>query len=1135
MEYKKIVRAILSNKKKSIGQQIAAIKQSVNPGDYKEALKMHPVFFKYLFQKPFFKNVEEIRLKESFFFTGDLKKEFRWATLFLENYFTEINLFIELKLEFESHFIVGDFNSAKDDLQEIEKMFGVSLWSIEAHLLLEEYINGSEANWNILSEYLNKINNPFYEFITNSNSKRIEKKLSYEACLNQFQNDLDNVNATLIVQDFLVFKNFHVANYPYAYKSLESVLHISNIFSLIDQYLLVIDVILYNIGSSNNNDKIFQQFISKACVAIGNDIRLKKIDTIINKSCIQTTENELSNSIYDCLDNFYYGRYEDALEQAKIGIKNQPLEFEYYELYSKSLINLRKNFEPIAGSNLQNDLLSSLFEIFKFKNNSDASYKRLLKILLIFVNSNFGKQIHSCIAELEGVYNKFFAMGAISSSFYSPKMLQIPERINFVTENLAPFLRKHSFKIAQYKLGIEAHFPNGISESKSQEIILSAIHNFSVKNFEKSIEILESSEEVDSINYYYERKISLQYKSYLNLQEYRKALLLFGMIQFEDTVATRKITQHELYESIKAANSINSCFDLIELPILFSLVVKEYDLFEVYDEFMLTYDIHNIKEINVEEFIEKFTLKKVVYFLSNVCTIETIKYSTDYNSISEVEEDRISILEKLIEIDSINKLKYEQEIGEIYRVNSVRKVLKEVDEGRLYIDVNSLKEIQIRNFKDDFNRFKEIEILANNQSIIGFNASSVRNWEKEIEINENIERFNTADYLAFKNIYLESRDNFLFSKEYGLDSCLSTRIRHGALKNHIRSIFEKLDLLTSKTNDIYSDNYIWLQQLGAYTELNDEVQACLKRFSRQIDDYNVFIVENLIQIQTEKTSGKEDGLFTFFTNDDVLFKFYTTNKIEFESAESTIDKLLMSLVNHTLLDVQKKIVAAFSDTIPKKFQYIIDSLVTELRELNLPTDCQLIPNLIKSSTEIQKELENISDWFYLNTTSSTTLLSIETVIDASIELTNKINPNTKIEIEKNYKCEPFGVYSSLIFAFNILFNNIIQHSHLPSDEVKIKITSDVLEERYVLITISNTINPNYDYSENIEKLSTIKHNWNDHSNIERSNKEGESGFDKIKRILLYEVYSKTDKFDFSIEDNCISITLFFPYNKIINE
>ena len=97
MEYTKIVRSILSNRKLSIVNQINQIKLLINAGDYKNALKSNPLFNRTLNSTPYFKNINEIYLKDPFSFTKDFKKEFKWVSNVLENYLEEINSFLELK------------------------------------------------------------------------------------------------------------------------------------------------------------------------------------------------------------------------------------------------------------------------------------------------------------------------------------------------------------------------------------------------------------------------------------------------------------------------------------------------------------------------------------------------------------------------------------------------------------------------------------------------------------------------------------------------------------------------------------------------------------------------------------------------------------------------------------------------------------------------------------------------------------------------------------------------------------------------------------------------------------------------------------------------------------------------------
>ncbi|MNX67637.1 hypothetical protein D3C86_987780 [compost metagenome] len=565
---------------------------------------------------------------------------------------------------------------------------------------------------------------------------------------------------------------------------------------------------------------------------------------------------------------------------------------------------------------------------------------------------------------------------------------------------------------------------------------------------------------------------------------------------------------------------------------MYSLVAKGYDLYVVYDDFIYNLNIDTIRNLDIGYCIEKYGHKHVIHFLFKVATIETLKYNTDYRSISEVEEDRIFILNKLIEINPSTTDLYQNELDEIYRSSSVRKVLREVDEGRLFVDINKLKEDQIKKLNYDFSRFKEIESIASGQALIGFNPSNTKDWEKAlVEKNHKAETYNSADYLAFKNIYLESRENFLFSKEYGLDSCLSTRIRHGALKNHIRSVFEKLDLITSKVNDIYKDNYIWESELMMFIDKNHFVQTELKLFSKSIDDYNLFIVDNMIQIQTEKNRDVTEGLFEYYTSDEILYSFYIAHKELLISVDSTIDIILTTLINYTIFNIQDRIHNSFRISIPTYFQKLIDSLIDKLLPLNLPPECRLIQNLNKSKTEIQNELEYLSEWFSLNTTSSSSLLDIKTIIEASLNLTNRINPLYELLPNIDIKLELAG-YSSLIFVFNILFKNVIEHSKLPAAEICLKIEMGFdSPKNCAYVKVVNNINPKVDYTANLSKLESIKANWNNHQNIERSNKEGQSGFDKIKRILLYEAIAKTEYFDYTLLDNQMSIILFFPYNE----
>lgn len=1133
MEYKKRVRAILGNKNLSLASKIGKIKQNIASGQYVEGLKMHPLLNKEIHKNPFFKNIGDVHIKNPYSFTGDFKKEFKWTTLNLLPHLEKINDFIILKEVFEEQIILDECKKAEETLIEIESNFGISLWSIEAYLSLIEKINGSEANWSLLSDYLKKINNPIYEFLINLSSKRVEKKLSYEGYFTQLENDLDRLNISETIKDFFLFKNLNFPVYDYTYKDLSSVVYISNAFSVIDQYLTLIDIIQYKICQGSESNKMFCRFLLNTLKTVKSDKRLSNIINIVDdkNSAVINVDNQ---TIHDCLNSYYLGDFEKSLKLSKDIIIERPLEFEAYEVYCKSLVSLKRSFIPVKLSQTSDKILKDVFDLFSFNDTDETCYKNLLKTSLQFFNGNIGKQIFGLLSEIENGNISHYLRGALSSTYCSQKNLyfiDIQEKIEYKFQNMLSF---NFFKTYAFKMGLEVDFDSSATKSKEQELSSLALNSYHKKEYNEAIKLLKESDILDETPYYLERKLTLLFDSYLNTDFLKEALLLFVNTMFNSSLIIRKLNVFKLFDKINNKINKEDFTALIDTPILYSLMVKEYDLYEVYDEFICANDIFSVEEIKIDDFIKKFGLKKVVFFLNKTTTIDTLKYCTDYKSINDVEEHRVMILKILIDIDAQNKLEYDSEINDIYRINSIRKVLKEVDEGRLFIDVNNLKEAQTKKFKDEFNRFKKIQLTSSVKNLIGFNPSNNRNWENAlVENSKNNDQYNSADYLAFKNIYIESRENFLFSKEYGLDSCLSTRIRHGALKNHIRSVFENLDLVTSKYNNNYRDNNTWKNQIPD-PNIEADIQSELKEFSKKIDDFTIFIVEKLIQIQTEKDKDKNDGLFQYLTTDDLLLKFYNQQNHRFDSVETTIDIILSDLVNYTLLRVQNTVVESFKNDISKEFQKIISDTLTKFKLLEIPKTCDLLPNLIKSSTEIQNELHYLSEWFSLNTTSSSSLLDIETILNASLNLTNRINPLFNLSPEFIINKEFVG-YSNLIFVFNIMFNNVIQHSKLETNKIKLKVELDVdKSEKYVEVKFTNNLSKNFEYEENKLKLEAIKNNWNNHKDIERSNKEGESGYDKIKRILLYEALAKTDKFECKITKTNISITLFFPYQKPIS-
>ncbi len=1115
------LRQVLNNSKIGLLDKVNFVKTQIKPSEYYKTFNNNRILKQVLSKNQFPDKIEKIKVNEPFQFTNNFNDEFQWIASKIILNLNEINNYIILKEEFDISLLKNDYTNSRNVLEQITSTLGYSLWSIESDLHLVEEEIGSNENWQKLSNYLKIIQNPFYEFCINASSKKIEKDLSFESYVNQVQNDINTINANDLIKDFFVFNNFKLANYNYDFSDLKSVLYISNLFSLIDQYNTIIDVIIYNINNKKSQYyNLFREFVYKIIKAENSDYRVKNIYNYLSQEDFIADKNLLiTNSI---IEQYYNGNFDISLIDSKQYILKNPLDFEIYETYVKSIINLKRDFEGIGLESIDNILLT-LFNFLQFEKDTEKYGKKLLKYALKYSNSILGFQIMDFLSHVDN--NK---TDSLRHSFYSGHYkIALHKFPNLISQDLEDLFNKYNFyNYKKILFGIKNIDINTFSTIDNLLKINAEItSHYNNNDYKNVIQIITNKEqECSTINYYKERFIYLLFNSYIKDDNIEEALNLFGIIFFDETTYYLKINFKELYEHTFKDNNKFKYSENIHSLILASLYQSEYNLYEIIDEYICSQEIHVKEVINIKGLKHEVH----VYLLNKICTIDTIKYY--FGCINDAEEFRLKILSYLITIDNINKKSYRDEIDEINKKISVRNVIKEVNNGRLFVDIDKLKEQLIEKYNDDFNRLLRIVGEKKNNTLVGFNASKPRNWETSMkeQITEESNKYNDADFIAFKNIYYEVREQFLFSKEYGLDSSLSTRIRHGALENQIRSVFEKLNLVTTKLNNEYIDSEYWNSQNLNIQNLK-RIQDELKEFSKNIDNLTSGLKNNIIQITHEKIQNMY-AVFNYTTNDELLYNYYVEYKDKFQTTENTIDLLLNYFAHTTNFIICPQIHDFLQKAVFQEFEKNVRNFIANIPN-NLPNEIYLLENLNQSLTNLQFNLEEICGWFWLETSSSSQLILIEDVINASSEITQRLYNNIKInfELKNNEKEIQCYSYSSLIYVFNILFSNAVVHSGL-DEEIYINVDLSIVDNKYIRIDIKN----NYydiDLVKAKSNLQIVKSTWADFKNIERSNIEGESGFHKIKRIMIHEAKCMTEKFDFDITSDMITISLYLLFEK----
>lgn len=1134
------IKNLIFHPKTDRAQLLGQIKSSGSIGSFNKLIKIalqHPLTKKFLLGNSLPKEYNQIRENKIIPYSGNFEGEAAWNLFAIQKYSNEVTTFIKLKNEYESLLLLNDFDNAELIIDKIESTICKSLWSLENRFLLAEYKDGTEKNWTLLSDFSKSLSDPFALFFSEQFSKRAESKIPYFRYRNLFSNQIAEINGPPEFIEYLCYR----LNYPAytGYQNYPFFLNIESVSSVIDKYLLLREILVDSLGEKNKEKLIAVREILAGLDPISSDKVLYQIRNLVNPQQFECLGK--SEELFQTLDLYTRGEFRECITQIPSLLKRYPSSIELYEIYVKSLIEAGLDFETTNTSSLVDEILLHLYNIYSRNSKNEESVERLLKIILSFFSCDWAKQLYSLLSYQnninEGIRtNKLFYI--VYSQFDNPRIL------NFLSSRTDYFHHVFNKINSLYQdnkaLRLSVLINTGDTESiKSDEELSRARRNLYVgralikeQKFEEAISYYEKLIITQELSVTaYEELINVLFKTYLKLQKHREAVILFVDNYIKNKSLVTKF-QKELLLNIIEKSGCNGLEDIIELPIFYKIVsLDPYSQYVSYDIFISSYNAERPKQIFGLN--DRFGSAKFIFFLRDVCTADILHHSYLFEGSEDIENERIEILRELLRIDKENEGIYIKEITEISQAAAIRKAIREVNKGRITVNIPQLKSIESSNIKEGFNRYQELANYSKNKDLIGIESSSKLITEYLKALNEDRQHkmsSQTKDpaYISFKVMFFELRDKFILSKEYGLDGYLSTRIRHGTLLNHIRSVFESLNLISKKDkDDKYHNIDYWVEKTPYNLHHKSEaIQNSLRKFSKRIDDLTESILRELIQVYTEKHTSKPRAIFNYAFTQEFLWIVFNYVKDNIKDYDKFLDYVFQELEEVTEINLQKAR-KLFEGDIKNSYLNIIDELHTEVKQIiqDVPF-VDLTSSIIKCITNIQNELRNISEWFNLSNPSSDPALDLKTLLQTTVEITNAIYPNNRLSpvINADSSLAFYGGIH-LIYIVRIFLDNMILHSYLSSDELQVEIKAELVDNT-LLLTFSNNISPDVNESDLEQTLSSTKQKWKeDKSDFEKINVEGGSGFDKIRRILLFDLGCKNYYFDYSIVANKVSITI----------
>lgn len=1090
------------------------------------------------------KDYSDIRRQKTIPFSGNFIGE---ATFYLINFEENkqlIKSFIKLKREFESAFLLEDYDLAERIINEIETLTGKSHWLIENQLLLKENKEGVQANWNAVSSLSEIVKDPLVLLFIENLSKKAENKISYFRYLNLFSNQISELqHHHPLLYEYLCFRlNYSAFT---GYENLAYLLFVESSSPLIDRYLILKDILSELITARFKEYSDILVLITTQLYALfPEDTQLCQILSIKDSSYI--TKLPSYSDINNYLNDYSLGNYENCITNARKLIFSYPTTIELYEIYIKSII---ENSSEISFNNYPShikNILTTLYNIYTSQDRIEQTIDLGLKICTSFSSTNWSKQLLSLIKSSTSVSNgnKLFTIQyIINSEIQNPRLIYYSSN-----ETLDIYIRELS-KNKELEVSVEilsnvtkGHYEaitNNLNLTKSKRELHIGRALLRASKFEEARDHFESLLKQEYPNALYEEELIVNlFRCYIKLKLNKEACCLFVKQFLKKKETTKRLNKIKLLEAIENGE-IEKLAELIELPIFYKVAsIDSYQQYVAYDTFLENQLISRPTELlNRSDIYDE----KVIFFLKEVCTIEVMHHSYHFNGTDDIENERLEILNKLIVIDNINEDIYIKEITELNQNSNIRKAIREVNKGRITVNVQQLRNNETNNVKEAFNRYKEIETYSKNNELLGIDTSAqllneLSNANLDEILGTKIVYTNDPAFISFKVIFLEIRDKFLLSKEYGLDGYLSTRIRHGTLLNHIRSTFESENIISQRDKDnVYLEIDFWNNVIPiTLIDKRIKIQESIKRFSRSIDEYTEFIIKELIQVKTEKHTKKAKAFFDYsISNNELAFLFAAAreNIKDHNVFLSFVFDYLQRYTEKLLSKIRDKINTEIKDN----YNRLLQDFNTEVKEVIGSSSFPELTNAIGlCGTRVQNELKNISEWFFLSNTSKDLILDLKVLIQTAIQITNTIYPNSKLSpkiIEEN--SIPMVGTIHIIYICRILLDNIINHSKLNPNELDIEISSKVTKDEFLEISFRNNLSDEVNKDELKSKLQQVKNKWDISSDdFENIDIEGGSGFDKIRRIIAFDLGCELYHFDFTIQDDYLTIKLSIEFLNI---
>ena len=979
----------------------------------------------------------------------------------------EINDFVELRYQYETFYLEGKYIEAEDILNRMNGTISYSVWAAANLIKLSELTGGLDKRL----DTFNKLNALGIQPLTSYMCDQAQETASISASALLFNEkrkaEIDGFNFDMKWQtDYLLMHLF-----PYEEIDLNECLSYDFKSSLIDLYADFI-IFLPQLLVSYKDNSNFLEYLGTIVKAI-NDDRLRKYGVLAG--VINDGINSGRRNACD-VDSIFEECVEAVKQGEEIGIPDGSLKerIKYHLRYY-----LENKDKMLHGNKLG---------MIGLSNPGLHPLRRLCELMKDLEGSNFANF---------GCNSWMYSEGwrVLDGIYYSSPLQR------------STFLSEHSWKEL-----FPGHLPATLSLENVMQILVS---------WDKTVFATELEQRLmaDAVPEFSKGLIlGFLFENYLKKKEYKNAILLYVRYRLEHPnvipVIDKELVEYEMVRSVDISLDCH-----MELAVFYRMINgKAAKISANATRYIME------SELDTPGDIECDGSALSVYFMDKVLDINTLDLSpVFYESSEEVMRDRIRICQKLK--IATNDRKYGHEINHLITELGIQGFLEQVGNSKIDVDELLLKRHELDDAREFFNVYlgidPKLQIMADDSILKGLFPKEM-NAIKGNDQKSNEKNIVPIPYkqLLFTSFILILREAFLLNDNAGLDYYLSSRVRHGTIKNQLRHHLQQEGLTTRKNAaGQYDMNVEWVEhRLGFVGESTTRALDSFLHFSQRVDEILQVLKDHKIQVKTESYNKDLDACFDLSLEhlQEGVYKLYQQDNKVFSTVVDDAFKLFWNRVEDCFADVKKSIKDT-ENLLCEELDKLYDDIVV-LSNGDMSTLSKFKDTITTCKTHLQHDCKIVSDWFQRSQISNKPF-TMEELANASLRGINqycniKIQDTREINAPTLFAGRNIGHFYAM---FHDILNNVVDYYEGKGRTIAPCVIQISESHGFLQIKVSNTIEKE-DENEILDKINEFKVSRAKVLMGHQTRMEGNTGFYKINNVVNYFLLDNGNSYEMELSN-----------------